>query len=411
MPIDPRIAMGFQSPKFTDPMEAYGNLMQLQNMQQQNALARSQMEDLERERERNALLNRVYSQSVKPDGTIDYGALRTGVAQAGQGALLPGIITQETEQAEAASKSKKANLDLFLSGLQARRQLLNPSMTAEEYLAWHEGNHKDPIVGPLLQQMGIDPGQSRQQIVARIQKGELPNLIAESALGNEKLYDSIKTVETSEGIEGITPAGQTVFKRGAPPKSAGVTINTGDKAELEGVKLGLKGLYDTRERLSNAPDYWQSLETARSLIPSAEKLMGTGAEPLLEAINFFNNRFGTNIQPGAVRDASQLRSLMFQGVLENLRKLDAQPSQQQQFALQQAMGNIGSDPRALEKIIDFTQRQLEQRVERYNKEASQASKKMDFLYDMNIQMPTRASRPAGAPATPAPPPGFKVRNK
>jgi hypothetical protein len=48
--IDPRIAMGYQGAQIENPMNALARVMQLRGMEQQNALARAQFEDLTQER-------------------------------------------------------------------------------------------------------------------------------------------------------------------------------------------------------------------------------------------------------------------------------------------------------------------------------------------------------------------------
>jgi hypothetical protein len=58
MPLDPRIAMGFQSPQFESPVNMMGNMMKLKSMQQQNALAEQQMADLTTQR--NSLSLQIY---------------------------------------------------------------------------------------------------------------------------------------------------------------------------------------------------------------------------------------------------------------------------------------------------------------------------------------------------------------
>ena len=407
MPLDPRIAMGFQSPQFESPVNMMGNMMKLKSMQQQNALAEQQMGDLAAERARTALLNKVYGESVGPEGTLDYGKLRRGLALGGQGALLPGVNEQEYKEGEARSKRGKADLELFGQGLQARRELLNPNMTPDAYMAWHEGNHKDPVIGPKLKEMGINAADSRAEIMARIQRGELSQLIAESAMGVQKLYDAVRPVETARGIEMMTPTGTTLATRRAPPKSPGVTINTGERGNIKATEAVVESLVRTRDSLSQAPVLWQNLEEAKALIPQAKGFMGAGGEFSLEAASFLNNRFGTNIDVKGVKNATELRSRMFQGIVSTLKQLDSNPSQSQQAALQQALGGLGTDPSAMEKVINVAQDIISGRVERYNKDATKASQKLDFPIDMPIQMPTRTA--PTATGAPPPPPGFKIR--
>jgi len=367
--------------------------------QQQNALRREQAI-------RNAL-----AQSIDPrTGKLDMSAAYT----AGGQEIAPDLFnlqrdlrTQDVELALKGAQTQKHLSDVDKQWLEQNYRYLGSLIgrpdeeIAPIYSQWRANTiARTPEAAPLLPEIG------NNQVIQRLMQDA------------KDLHPEIDFNLTSEGLEGIDTNpqsrtyGQTVIKRGAPPKSPGVSIDLGEKGNLEATKLGLGRLYDAYDKLQGAPELWQSMEEAKSLVgPQSKKFMGTGGEPLLEAVNFLNSRFGTDINVQGVTDASRIRSLMFQGVLENLRKLDAQPSQQQQFALQQALGSIGTDPNALIKIIEWSQQQLEQRVDRYNKNASTASKKFDLPYDIGIQMPTRSTSGATAGGPPKPPPGFKVKIK
>jgi hypothetical protein len=230
----------------------------------------------------------------------------------------------------------------------------------------------------------------------------------------EMFAPKIQFQDTAAGVEGIDVSpdsptfGQTRIRRGAAPKAPGTVVNVGDKGNVAATEGVVKSLIGTREGLSQAPVLWQNLEEAKALIPKAKGFMGAGGEFSLEAASFLNNRFGTDIDVSGVKNATELRSRMFQGIVSTLKQLDSNPSQSQQAALQQALGGLGTDPSAMEKVINVAQDIISGRVERYNKDAVKASQKIDFPIDMPIEMPTRKpSTAAGAP--PPPPPGFKIR--
>jgi hypothetical protein len=110
--------------------------------------------------------------------------------------------------------------------------------------------------------------------------------------------------------------------------------------------------------------------------------------------SFLNNRLGTNIATEGVEDATVLRSRLFTGVIENLRKLDAQPTQAQQQVLQDAIGNLGTDPNALPRVLDAFGDILREKVGAYNAEVTDAeSRGVKFPYNPVIKLP-EAKRPA-----------------
>ena len=109
---------------------------------------------------------------------------------------------------------------------------------------------------------------------------------------------------------------------------------------------------------------------------------------LLKVASFLNNRLGTNIATEGVEDAVVLRSRLFTGVIENLRKLDAQPTQAQQQVLQDAIGNLGTDPNALPRVLDAFGDILRQKGGAYNAEVTDAEARgVKFPYNPLIKMP------------------------
>jgi len=229
----------------------------------------------------------------------------------------------------------------------------------------------------------------------------------------EMFAPKIQFQDTAAGVEGIDVSpdsltfGQTRIRRGAAPKAPGAVVTINDKGNIAATEGVVNSLIRTREGLAQAPTLWQNLEDAKALIPQAKNFMGAGGEFSLEAASFLNNRFGTNIDVKGVKNATELRSRMFQGIVSTLKQLDSNPSQSQQAALQQALGGLGTDPSAMEKVINVAQDIISGRVERYNKDATKASQKLDFPIDMPIEMPTRKA--PTATGAPPPPPGFKIR--
>jgi len=168
----------------------------------------------------------------------------------------------------------------------------------------------------------------------------------------------------------------------------------------------MKGARTTFEALRNAQPTLDNIEKAKALVPGAKGFMGTGGEPLLAAASFLNNRLGTSISTAGVTDAQELRSRLFFGILDNLKKLDSQPSQQQQMALQQALGSIGTDPTALPRVLDAFADSIRTKVDLYNQDVTSAEQRgVKFPYKPQISLRPRAPSPgetaaqipAGAP--------------
>ena len=182
-----------------------------------------------------------------------------------------------------------------------------------------------------------------------------------------------------------------------------VPVNAYVPASQEAQKEFMSETRKQFNALGNAPDTLKNIDAAKKLIPTASGFMGKGGEPLLAAASFLNNRLGFNIATQGVTDATVLRTRLFEGILDNLKKLDSQPSQEQQRVLAEALGNLGTDPQALVQILDRIGETVQDRVARYNETVTEAETRgVKFPYKPQIKLPERA-RPA--PAIPSAPPG------
>jgi hypothetical protein len=161
----------------------------------------------------------------------------------------------------------------------------------------------------------------------------------------------------------------------------------------------VKAAAEERKVLRNAPDTIVNIDAAKKLIPTAKTFMGKGGEPLLAAASFLNNRLGFGISTEGVTDATVLRTRLFEGILDNLKKLDSQPSQEQQRVLSEALGNLGTDPAALEQILNRIGETVRSRVDRFNTDVTDAETRgIKFPFTPQIKLPTPKLAPGAAAA-------------
>lgn len=185
-----------------------------------------------------------------------------------------------------------------------------------------------------------------------------------------------------------------VKKAGAPSMTAITNVQAFEpfKSKAQG-KMG-DVLIQNFETLQNIPSAIKTLDRAAELAPKS--FAGSFGEQKLELVKFFNNNLGTNINPTKVANTEELRSALFTNVMENLKKLDASPSQEQQRVLQQSMGSIATDPNALPKVINTYKQILIDKAEQHNKKVEQAEKgpaKMEFPFDIRVPVPSQAQKP------------------
>lgn len=165
-------------------------------------------------------------------------------------------------------------------------------------------------------------------------------------------------------------------------------VNSFTPASEEAQRDFMKSTRATYDQLKQAPVLLESLEKAKQLIPSAKGFMGPGGEGLLTAAKFLNNRLGTSIDTEGVKSAEELRTRIFFNIMDNLKKMDAQPSQQQQQIMQEALGRLGTDPNAMPAVLNAFGDVIKGKVDLHNKEvAGAAAKGVKFPYDPTIKLP------------------------
>ena len=179
-------------------------------------------------------------------------------------------------------------------------------------------------------------------------------------------------------------------------------VNSFVPASEEAQREFMKSTRTNYDALRSAPTALKNIEEAKALIPAAKGFMGPGGEALLEAAKFLNNRIGTSINTEGVKSAEELRSRVFVGVMENLKKMDAQPSTYQQKVMEDALGKIGTDPTALPAVLDVFGDIIRDKVGIHNREVVGAvARGVKFPYDPVIKLEPKADQPevpqAGAP--------------
>jgi len=205
MPIDAGIyANLLRGPKSVEEYDneaiaARGNALQLQQQRMQmNALQRQQEED------------NLYKSTARGFGS-DTQANYNSLIRAG---LVPQAQAYQKSSIEARDKTaevRRKESDLIDARLKQSASLLSEVHTPEQYLAWHEGNHTDPVIGPLLASRGITADQARANIVQALkQPGGLELLVQRSAMGLDAFYKKLQedqkiaeTVRHNTKSEGI----------------------------------------------------------------------------------------------------------------------------------------------------------------------------------------------------------------
>jgi hypothetical protein len=182
MAIDARIALGVQPVQQQPNMLAqYAQVMGIKAAQQ--------------EMEGNNALREAYASG----GDLNDPAFRQRVMAAN-----PKVGSQLIK---TNAETGKLQNEAVLKRIELSREMLTGVNTPEDYLSWHESNHKDPVLGSYLNQRGVTAEQSRAKIIAALNTpGGLEKLKRESALGAGKLQQELMQTERSVQVAGIGAA-------------------------------------------------------------------------------------------------------------------------------------------------------------------------------------------------------------
>lgn len=251
MPINPAIAMGVKGLELENPINQFAKFAQIQGAQRENALAQMKMDEYQRSVDEQNRLRAYLGEADLNTEAGRKGLIRFGKVGAELGKTL---IEQEKE----GRLNQKAQVDLVDAKLKQSRAFLdtidpNAPGAADAYIAWHEGNHKDPVLGPVLTARGITADQSRARIQQALNTpGGLAQLINQSKLGTEKFMElnkpTLSTKDTGAELidrtfepltQKVTEIGRTA-KAMAPGEKERID-NERKRIVLEGQRLGLEG--------------------------------------------------------------------------------------------------------------------------------------------------------------------------
>lgn len=212
MALNPNIALGVKPLELPNPLAQYGQLAQIQNAQNQNALAQFQLGSAQRTEKSQNLLADAYAQSTDPaTGKIDYNKLTSLVAAGGGGAQIPAIQKSRFEQESAGTK-------LLADKLALLPEAYKRADTPEAYLALHQSVHADPILGPWLKSTGATPEKGLAALQNAVQTGKFDDLRMGSMQSVSQLLDSMKPISVAAGSSVFDPRSKSFTQAPAAPE-------------------------------------------------------------------------------------------------------------------------------------------------------------------------------------------------
>ncbi len=172
---------------------------------------------------------------------------------------------QGLEKQKTGAEVSAKNADAIASAIKNSRTWLDGISTPEQYIAWHEANHRDPSLGPYLESRGITADQARARITKSLsQPGGFAKMLNESKLGAEKAYDNL--------MEEARQAEVARHNKVAEADASGQLALSRDRLSFD--KQQQKGPGNATEGERNAAGYLMRMTEASKLLDQFE---GSGA--------------------------------------------------------------------------------------------------------------------------------------
>lgn len=427
------IAQGAQFRPPSDPFAQYAQMQQIQSAQQQGQLNALKMQEYQRESATNNALSQAYQAAYNPDtGTYDINKLRGAVIGAGAGSRLPGIEKQMGELRTQQFAQGKAETELADAKLKQARSFLdtiNPAdpNAPQQYIAWHESNHRDPVLGPLLASRGVTADQARGRIMQAIQQGPqaFAQLLMQSKLGTEKFIElnkpSTQVIDQSgqrqvvqiPGLGGTPTTVGTYADVPLPPnveaqkvrvaqagRSPGTTVVLPAQEKAFEAELGKEQagkLVKDKIVAEDARSIISTIEEGRRLLKSGV-ITGFGASFLTE-VGAALNQAGVNFAEEPVANTQAFTANMAANVGRIIKQFGAGTglsNADREYAEKMAGGKVTLDRKSIERILDINERMARNVISLHNRNAA----KVKTNVPLTVEEPSRAGAQAdGASVT------------
>jgi len=186
MAIDPSIALGIRPLQLADPLAQYSQFAQLQNAQNQNALAQYQLGAAQRADEMDRITSEAYKNSLTPEGTVNYNLLAANLSRGGAGKLVPAVLAAKAEQegkAATLAKTQAETEELQRKAQEAKVKALGTGLLRGM------SNPDDATLNSIFDDLdsnGVPTKGIRQQFAQIPDLNQRINVIRNYALSNEE---------------------------------------------------------------------------------------------------------------------------------------------------------------------------------------------------------------------------------
>lgn len=386
MPLDSSIPLQVRPFTMSDPLESYGRFMTISAAQDASALHALQRRKLESDMADEESFKTLYRGATPEQVNSPEFARQMMSISPTRGIATQKALTdiQKDQALTANTRAETVLRDLKATAERAEASLKLLSMATPENWA--------QVRQQAVSQFGAQSVQSIPEQYpgpAALEKARVSLMDAKDRV--TYAMDAANKLMTPDGKGGFTinvPLLQAEMGKAAAGAAKQTTlVNAYTPASETAQTEFMKDAKDSFNKLKEAPVMLANLDKAKALIPGAKGFMGPGGEGMLEAAKFLNNRLGLSINTEGVQKAEELRTRIFQQIMENLKKMDAQPSTYQQKVMEDALGKLGTDPNALPKVLDVAADVVKGKVQVHNKSVQDSiARGVKYPYDPVINL-------------------------
>lgn len=214
-----------------------------------------------------------------------------------------------------------------------------------------------------------------------------------TAMARSKVdIESLDRELRNAGFKGASPAPSAPAAASASPASLAAGPSAQDQVQSKfNEKMALEQadmLTKSATGAKSASDELLGIQEARKAIDSGV-FAGSGANQKLAISKFINaNVPGLNIDPEKVGNTDYLKSTLGRGLLEQAKTLGSNPSNADASRINDIVGDIGKDPMAMRKILDWRQDMAVRAIAQHNQKIDQAEASgFKPQFDMRVQNP------------------------
>jgi len=306
MALDPNIALGVRGIEIANPLAQYSQVAQIQNAQNQNALAQYQLENAKRQDLAQNALSAAYQKGFNPDtGAVDNALILKSLAESGAGHLIPDVQAKMFKAQQEQANLKKTTTET--TGMEFKQRIDKANKAISDIAALNTPQEAIASIDQHLANGDIDQ-QKADMLKTQItqapsfgawQKGMLVNILdAKEKLTLTAPKPTEVNLNNKKIFLDLNPNSPTFQQEVAPAQKVGMTPYESGRLGFEGQRVGIEG-----QRLELAKKEDVRKEMGLEALPPKEIQKREAALPqATSAIKGFENK-----SDGFVNDLQKLR--------------------------------------------------------------------------------------------------------